>query len=125
MKYSILFLFFSCSVFSQTAIYNKINSDNNFKEYQSKNGNIIKVGDTLSIALPANGNTFLFITQGNAPGGIILANTKNVITKIKTIGNKTRGFKTYALFRGYGLSVYADIESALEVGEIKEIIPRM
>lgn len=122
MKKLIFLLFFTTISFSQTAIYNKITSEGKFTEYQSKNGSSIKVGDTLSIGLPANGNQFIFITQGNVPGGTVLANTKNVITKIRTAGNTKRGFKTYALFSGYGLSIYAEIESALETGEIKEII---
>lgn len=123
MKHTLFFLFFSCAVFSQKAVYNKITSENSFKEYEAKNGNLVMVGDTLSIGLPANGREFLFITQANNPAGTVLANSKAVITKLKTVGNKTRGFKTYALFKGYGLPVYAEIESALEIGEIKEIIP--
>ncbi|MHC0441579.1 hypothetical protein [Flavobacterium sp. 3-210] len=123
MKLTLCLLFFSCAVFSQKAVYNKITSESNFKEYESKNGNIIAIGDTLSIGMPANGRDFLFISQANTPAGTVLANSKAVINKLKTVGNKTRGFKTYALFKGYGLPVYVDIESALEIGEIKEIIP--
>ncbi|SHG28590.1 hypothetical protein [Flavobacterium johnsoniae] len=123
MKKILIFLLISCNAFSQKAVYNKITSENSFKEYETKNGNLITIGDTLSIGLPANGREFLFITQANTPAGTVIANSKAVITKIKTIGNKTRGFKTYALFKGYGLPVYTEIESALEIGEIKEIIP--
>ncbi|WP_369616949.1 hypothetical protein [Flavobacterium sp. CFS9] len=105
---------------AQTAQYNKIDSESSFKEYMSKAGNTIKVGDTLNIGYPRAGDRFMFITQGNEPTGTVIANAKVVITKIKTIGNKNRGYKTYLLFKGYGMiPVYIDYESAFETGELK------
>jgi hypothetical protein len=47
-----------------------------------------------------------------------LSNTKVVIAKIKAIGNNIRGYKIYALFKGYGAAVYIDYEAALETREI-------
>lgn len=119
MKKLVLLLFFSCSVFSQTAIYNKIEKAGLFKEYQTKSGNILKIGDTINILLPRQGNEFTFLTQGDFQISAHLSNTKVSISKIKTVGNKTRGFKTYLGFKGYGFNCFIDYESALEVGEIK------
>ncbi|MCI4443145.1 MAG: hypothetical protein JHC39_06510 [Lentimicrobium sp.] len=119
MKKIILILLISFSAFSQKAIYNKTNKEGIFKEYQTKNGDILKVGDTIQIGYP-QGSEFKFITQGNVGCASFLSNSKAVVSKIKSIGNITRGFKTYALFKGYGLSVYIDYEAALETGEIKK-----
>lgn len=119
MKKHLLILLISFSGFAQTAVYNQTQKAGLFKEYQTKSGNILKIGDTINIGIPRLQN-FTFITQGNVPAGPIIANTKAVISKIRTIGSKKRGFKTYTLFGGYGLSVYIDYESALEVGEIKD-----
>lgn len=118
MKTIILFLFFSCSVFSQTAIYNKTKESGKFTEYQTKSGNILKIGDTITIGYPRREN-FTFITQGNTPAIASLSNNKVVINKIRSVGSSKTGYKTYLLFGGYGFSVYIDYESALEVGEIK------
>lgn len=105
---------------AQTAVYNKIEKEGKFKEYQTKSGNFIKTGDTLNIGYPRAGNQYSFITQANIPAGTVIANTKVIVSTIKTIGNKKRGFKTYMLFKEYGMyPVYVEYESALETGEIK------
>jgi hypothetical protein len=114
----IIFLLLSFSVFGQKAVYNKITEEGKFTEYQTKSGNSIKIGDTINIGYPL-GQGYTYITQGNYPAAAFLSNNKVVITKIKSVGSKTRGFKTYLLFGGYGLSVYIDYESALETREIK------
>lgn len=119
MKTTILLLFFTGSIIAQTAIYNQTKEAGLFNEYQTRSGNTIKVSDTLKISVPRLQN-FTFITQANAPAGPIIANTNVVISKIRVIGNKKRGYKTYLLFGGYGLLVYIDYESALEEGEIKD-----
>lgn len=120
MKKIILLLLISISGFSQKASYNKINSEGNFTEYQTKEGVILKIGDTLKIGYPRSTN-FTFITQGGENVAAFLSNAKVVVTKLKSIGNKNRGFKMYALFKGYGLvPVYIDYDSAFETGEIKK-----
>lgn len=118
MKSLLLFLSFSCTAFAQTAVYNKITAAGLFKEYQTKSGDLLKIGDTITIGFPRLQN-FTFITQGNQPAGASISNAKITVSKIRTVGNPKRGYKTYALFGGYGFSVYIDYESALEVGEIK------
>lgn len=118
MKKIILFLLFSISSFGQKAIYNKIEKSGNFTEYQTKEGAVIKISDTITIGYPL-GQTFTFITQGNTPTVASLSNNKVVVSKIKSAGNATRGYKIYLLFKGYGISCYIDYEAALETGEIK------
>ncbi len=121
MKKTLLFiiLLISAICFSQKVEFNKITEEGNFKEYLSKNKKVIQVGDTLNIKFPRSGNAFTFITQGNAPCGTILSNTKNIITKIKSVGTDKRGYKIFLAFKGYGLlPVFVEYESALETGEI-------
>lgn len=113
-----LLLFVSFSAFSQKATYNKTNESGKFTEYQTKEGNVLKLGDTITIGYPL-GNNFTFITQGDLNGSASLANKRVKISKIKSIGNSIRGYKTYILFSGYGISVHIDYEAALETGEIK------
>jgi len=118
MKKIILLLLISSSAFSQKAIYNKTNESGKFNEYQTKDGFVLKIGDTITIGYPL-GNEFTFITQGDLNGAAFLTNKKVVVSKIKSIGTSVRGYKTYALFSGYGISVRIDYEAALETGEIK------
>ncbi|WP_119792079.1 hypothetical protein [Flavobacterium anhuiense] len=119
---NILFTLILATAFcnAQTALYNKIEKEGKFTEYQTKSGNIVKIGDTLNIGYPRAGNQYSFISQANIPAGTVIANTKVIVSTIKTIGNKKRGFKTYILFKEYGAyPVYIEYESALETGEIK------
>jgi len=118
MKKIILLLLISTSIFAQKAVYNKTKEVGKFTEYQTKSGNVIKVGDTINIGYPL-GQEFTFLTQGDLHVASFLSNSKVVISKIKSVGNSTRGYKIYTLFGGYGASVYIDYESALETGEIK------
>jgi len=120
MKAIILLLLFSSQLFSQTAHYKKLESGN-FEKYISKSGRELNIGDTLLVKFPKLANTYTFITQGNLPCSTVLANTKNKITKIKVIGDKIKGYKTFMIFKGYGLlPVFIDYENALEIGEISQ-----
>ncbi len=119
MKSIIIALLFSIAAFSQTAQYDKVKSKGNFTEYISKSGASIKVKDTIQLGLPSAGNNFVFITQGNVGVVPSLAKSKVIITGIKSIGNEKRGYKTYLLFKGYGLlPVYIDYENAIDTGEL-------
>ncbi|NHM07647.1 hypothetical protein G4D82_10470 [Flavobacterium sp. CYK-4] len=118
-----IFLLVSKAAFAQTLRYDKITNEGKFTEYFSKSGESIKINDTIEIGYPGNGSRFNFITQGNEPAGVIIANTKVVVTKIKSIGNPKRGYKAYLFFSGYGLlPVVIDYESALETHEVKRKI---
>jgi hypothetical protein len=119
MKKIILFLLLSTSVFAQKAIYNKTSEAGLFKEYQTKSGNVLKIGDTITIGIPMHGPNFTFLTQGDFQIAPHLSNVKVSISKIRSVGNKKRGYKTYIGFPGYGWNCFIDYESALETGEIK------
>ncbi|OXB01716.1 hypothetical protein B0A75_04555 [Flavobacterium oncorhynchi] len=103
---------------AQTAVYNKTKSAGNFKEYQTKEGQVLKIGDSLTIGYPL-GKDFTFLTQGNQPVAAFLSNNKIKISNFKSVGSTNRGYKIYALFKGYGIPVYIDYESAVETGEVK------
>jgi hypothetical protein len=117
MKTTILFLFIGFAGLSQKAVFNKIDHAGTFTEYQTKSGGVLKINDTITIGYPL-GKEFTFLTQGDLNVAARLSNTKVVIAKIKAIGNNIRGYKIYALFKGYGAAVYIDYEAALETREI-------
>jgi lactate dehydrogenase-like 2-hydroxyacid dehydrogenase len=120
MKYYILLFLITYTSYSQKAIYNKIYSQSNYTEYQTKDNHTLNIGDTLIIGYPRIGNAFTFITQGGEMTASYLSNSKITIHKIKTLGNSKRGYKTYIIFNTYGLiPVYIDYESAIETGELK------
>ena len=118
MKHLLLFLLIGFSGFAQKAIYNKIDVAGNFTEYHTKSGDVLKINDTITIGYPL-GKEFTFLTQGDLFVAARLSNTKVSVSKIKSAGNKNRGYKIYVLFKGYGAPVHIDYEAALETGEIK------
>jgi hypothetical protein len=113
----LLLITFSCQ--GQKLVYNQINNSGIFKEYQTKDGLIIKKGDAITIGYPL-GNHFTFITQGNLNVAARLSNSVVTVSKIKSIGNDQRGYKVYLYFKGYGINCAIDYEAALETGEIKD-----
>lgn len=119
MKKIFLLLFLITTICTaQTAVYNKTKTTGNFKEYLTKDGKSLKIGDTITIGYPL-GKEFTFLTQGNQSVAAFLSNNKVIVSNFKSIGSTNKGFKIYALFKGYGLPVFIDYESALETGEIK------
>lgn len=119
MRNLVIAFFFTISFCTaQTATYNKLKTGGNFKEYQTKTSQVLKIGDTIKIGYPL-GKDFTYLTQGNQPVAAFLSNNKVVISNFKSVGSTNRGFKIYALFKGYGTAVYIDYEAALETGEIK------
>lgn len=90
------------------------------KQYITKTNDTIRVGDTISIGLPYNGNEFMFITQGNARTSSHISGDEVVITKLESLKANKTNFKMYALFKGYGLiPVHVDLENAIKTGEIE------
>lgn len=105
---------------STTAVFaQKPTKKGDFNQYITKDSITLKVGDTISIGLPSNGNQYIFITQANMPAGPTISSTDVVIHKLKSVGTKRRGYKMYATFKGYGLPVYIDIENAIKTEEIE------
>lgn len=107
------------AITATTVFAQKPTKKGNFNSYITKTNHTIKVGDTITIGLPNNGNQFLFITQGNQPAAAHISGDQVVISSLKSVGNKKRGYKMYATFKGYGLSVYIDIDNAIKTEEIE------
>lgn len=119
MKY--IYIFFFCIGLTLNAQISKYPpaEKGEFEIYISRSEIEFKVGDTLEIGLPANGDKYLFITQGNQPAGTVLTGALITIEKLKSFGSKKKGYKMYAMFKGYGMiPVAIDIESAIRVDEI-------
>ena len=120
MKLTYLFLISIIYCFSQKAEFNKLNEKGNYKEYITKNNDILKLGDTLIIGVPTSELGFTYISQGGQKVSNTLSEKKIVIDKLKIFGAERNGFKMYAQFKGYGLiPVLIDYETAFELGEIK------
>lgn len=124
MRKTLLFLLLVFTVnfsFAQTAEYRKITeSGKKYEEYITKNGDHLKVGDTLQIGIATGVNQFTYISQGEGANMHPTHSGKKVkITKIYSAGRKNSGYKIFINFKGFGLlPVYVDYETALEVGEI-------
>ena len=116
---TLIFLTISSGI-AQIADYGKLNQKAEYNNYLTKSGEYLSVGDTLIIGTPRSDLGFIYISQANQRVSVILAGKQVVVTKLKTYGSKSRGYKMYAHFGGYGLyPVLIDYETALEVGEIK------
>lgn len=105
---------------AQTAKYGALTSGT-FEKYVTAGGVVIASGDSLTIGPPAGNTSYQFITQSGILAAPHLAGVVVKIDKLKTYGNKKRGWKMYAQFKGYGAPVLIDIEQALKAGEIKLI----
>lgn len=118
-KFYILFLLLGYTINAQIVNY-PISKEGNYESYISKDSILFKVGDKLTIGLPKNGDKYLFISQGGTPAGTVLTGNEVIISKLKVVGNKKRGYRMFAQFKGYGLiPVDIDIENALKVDEIE------
>ncbi|WP_413513228.1 hypothetical protein [Myroides odoratus] len=117
---TILTLFVACISVAQTAEYNKLSQNNqSFTEYKSKNGDIIKVGDSLMIGKAMDPDGFRYISQGGGRMHATHGGKPFTIHKIKSYGKEKSGFTIWISFKGYGLlTVDVDYENALEAGEI-------
>jgi hypothetical protein len=117
---SLIFLITFSFCYSQKAEFNKLSIKSNYDEYYTKNGDILKLGDTLIIGIPISELGFTYISQGGQRVSNTLSEKKILIDKLKTYGSKSNGYKMYAHFKGYGLlPVLIDYETAFELGEIK------
>lgn len=98
----IAFLFISSANFAQ-------------KQYVSKEGDTIHVGQAITLGLPTGNTGFRYITQGNEPVADWLAGETVNIHAFKTVRSKM-----YVLFKGFGLiPVYIDWEIARRAGEVE------
>ncbi|MBU3026873.1 hypothetical protein Q4603_16035 [Zobellia galactanivorans] len=121
MRNLTVFLLFMVSItYSQTAEFGNLTKKSEYKNYKTKSGYKINIGDTLALGIPSSDLGFAYISQNGQRVSHTLAGKPIVIDKLKTYGNKKSGYKMYAQFKGYGLlPVLIDYETALELGEIK------
>lgn len=116
----IITLLISATSFAQTAKYNNLRKNNeSFKDYLSKNGDIIKVGDSLTLGKAMDPDGFRFISQGGGRMHPTHGGKQIAISKIKSYGKEKSGFTIWIEFKGFGwIPVDVDYENALEAGEI-------
>lgn len=135
MKHTLLFLFTVLTVnfsFAQNTKpiknleYGKVTKLGFYDSYLSKNGDLIKIGDSLQIGKASNFDKFVHITQDNLPMHASHTGKKVVINNIETYGHKKTGYLVFFKFKGFGLiPLYVNYEAALEAGEIKLIGAKM
>jgi hypothetical protein len=110
-------LVFTNYCFCQTIKHNTKIENGFYDQYITKGENSIKKGDSIIIKFPRVGNNYNFITQGTSGAGMILANKKIAVHKIKSFNNTV-----FIQFKGYGLiPVFIEIENAIETKEIELI----
>lgn len=104
---------------SKVVVFDKVFEKGKFDEYHSKDGDIIKKGDSLVIGKGSNFDKFVHITQANIPMHASHTGKKVAVKNIEVIGRKNSGYSVFLTFKGFGLyPVYVNYEAAKEAGEI-------
>lgn len=120
MKHLLLIfsILYTLNLTAQTVNY-PVTAKGEYTQYTSKENIIFKVGDTLELGLPYAADGFTYITQNSFNVDPSLAGDLITIVKLKSYGNKNRGYKMYAHFKGYGMApVLIDLENAIKTNEI-------
>jgi hypothetical protein len=113
-----LIILFSINAMSQTTSFPPT-EPGAFKSYTSKSGKKINIGDQIELGLPFAGINFVFINQNRI--GVVANLSGSIVTieEIEVTGDKKKGYKAFAKFKGYGsLPVYINIEPAINSKEI-------
>src|SRR5690606_3293522 len=98
-KTLLLLLLIPALVFGQKAEFDNIFERNNYGEYLSKNGDVLKIGDTLQIGIATGIDQFTYISQGEDLNMHPTHSGKKVkITKIFSSGRKKSGYKIFISF---------------------------
>lgn len=103
---------------AQTAKFNELTETGKFIEYITKSGDTLRVGDKLTIEKPSADSHFNYLTQGNQFVSVSLSGKEIEVSQLKAWGESRNGYKMYAGFKGYGIPVLIDYESAVANGEI-------
>src|SRR5690554_3293051 len=100
----ILLLFVSIfTTYGQKAVYGYLNKNNaSFKEYLTKSGDLLKVGDTLMFGTASASDGFVYISQANMKVHPTHGGKKITIHKIKSYGNEKSGFTIWISVKGFG-----------------------
>jgi hypothetical protein len=130
-KALLLFSLIATHIFSQEYNFNDLAIGNATRgvctSYFCKNGDKFKIGDTLKIGTPSNGNQFSYITEGDGFKIPITSLTSIAvgrrieIKRINVMGDNKTGFFISLKCKGLGGAVNYDIdlEKAIASGEIK------
>lgn len=122
MKNILLLMFIVLPVFSfaQTGEYGKFKKNREtFIEYKSKNGDVLKLGDTLILGKASDFDGYRYLLQINIKVHATHGGKKVVINKMRVYGNEKTGFNMWFHFKGFGWTpLDLDYENALEAGEI-------
>jgi hypothetical protein len=108
----------SLTAIAQSAIFPP-SAPGKFNSYTSKSGKKINIGDQIELGLPYASTSFVFINQNRI--GIVANLSGSIVTieEIEVTGDKKKGYKAYAKFKGYGvLPVYINLEPAINSQEI-------
>ena len=100
------------------AIYGEVKKKGYFDQYVSKNGTVIRVGDSLLIGKPSGNTIYNYITQMGMNGGTVLTDRKIKVHKIKSFGSTKKGYVVYLQFKGYGALCNINYDPAIESGEL-------
>lgn len=104
----------------KSVAHDAITKAGTYTEYVSKNGAIIKVGDSLQINNPSNFERYMYITQNDAYLRADNANKKLKLKAINVSGDDKKGFILFLTCKGLGATpVFVRYEEALETNEIK------
>lgn len=98
-----------------------------FESYESKDGSIYKVGDTIVIGTPSVLKSFAFIYEGSTLLGytsanIALSGNNSEIKRILATGTRRSGFSVQLVCKdalGVGGNIRVDLENAIKSGEVK------
>ncbi len=102
--------------------YGDLTETGTYKEYLSRDGTLIQVGDSIQIGNPSNFEKYAHITQNDAYLRAEHMNKRLKIKSIEVFGSKKRGYSVYCTFKGLGVpTVFVNYENALQTQEIKLI----
>lgn len=109
-------LLFSVNALSQKVI-------DKFEEVITKEGDTLRIGQTLTLGIPTGADNFRYITQTNIGVANWLAGVDVTIHKLQSIrlgSGKNNPAQLFVLFKGYGLApVYIQWETARKTGEVE------
>lgn len=106
-------------------------STGDFTFYLGKDGQLYKIGDTLTIGVPSSNKTFAFITQGDGivtpidQLGAAASGSKTIIKRFDVLGSKKSGFylsvRSKGVYGAWSGNYSSKLEVAIEAGEIKSL----
>jgi len=113
-----IFILITLTISAQQSEF-PVTNKSEFTSYITKQNDTIRVGDKIELGTPAAPTQFTYITQNSYNVSPDLTGDVIEVLKLKSKGNKKRGYKMYAYFKGYGIAyVVISIEAAIKTGEV-------